>query len=377
MRPQEGVPKPQHSPPRRFVLQWHVTERCNLRCQHCYQEEYDTPELAFRELLSVVEQFKALLDRLRREAAPESLRGHINVTGGEPFIRDDFLDLLQVFAANSEYFSFGILTNGTLIDAEMAQQLRAVGPRFVQVSVEGSPSTNDAVRGQDAFERTVTALEHLAKERIPSTIAFTAHRGNFREFSEVARLGRRLRVRRVWADRLIPWGSGLGLGAQSLRAEEAHEFFEIMQAAKRELATSFCPTEIYMGRALQFLVGGGRPYRCLAGESLVTIQPNGDLYPCRRMPICVGNVMETSLAELYYTSELFHDLRRHRVSEGCEQCRFVGECRGGLRCLAYAVTGDPFKGDPGCWRLSGNDSQEAPGRRISLPMIGRECQVAD
>lgn len=376
MRPQDGVPKAQYIRPRRFVLQWHVTERCNLRCQHCYQEEYNTPELTFRELLSVMEQFKALLDRLRGETAPYPLRAHINVTGGEPFVRDDFFDLLEVFAANSESFSFGILTNGTLIDADVARRLRSLGPTFVQVSIEGSPTTNDAVRGPEAFERTVTALEHLAKARVPATVAFTAHRGNFREFSEVARLGRRLRVRRVWADRLIPWGSGSGLGSQSLRAEEAHEFFEIMLAAKREMAATFCSTEVHMGRALQFLVGGGTPYRCVAGDDLITIQPNGDLYPCRRLPIRVGNVMQAPLVDLYYTSDLFQELRRHRVSEGCERCGFVGQCRGGLRCLSYAITGDPFAADPGCWRVPENVAPERPGRRILLPMNHRECQAA-
>ena len=106
-----------------------------------------------------------------------------------------------------------------------------------------------------------------------------------------------------------------------------------------------------MHRALQFLVGGGRPYHCLAGDRLVTVLPNGDLYPCRRMPICVGNVMETPLIDLYYESSLFKALRnKDRISAGCETCPFWKECRGGLRCLSYAVTGDPFNADPGCWR---------------------------
>ena len=43
-----------------FVMQWHVTERCNLRCSHCYQEGQVTPELPFDDLLTIVEQFKAL-----------------------------------------------------------------------------------------------------------------------------------------------------------------------------------------------------------------------------------------------------------------------------------------------------------------------------
>ena len=91
-----------------------------------------------------------------------------------------------------------------------------------------------------------------------------------------------------------------------------------------------------------------------AGDSLLTVQPNGDLYPCRRMPIRVGNVMDTPLADLYYESELLCELRdKNRISEGCEGCSHAHTCRGGLKCLSYAMTGDPFKADPGCWIAPG------------------------
>ena len=241
----------------------------------------------------------------------------------------------------------------------MARRLRAVHPRSVQVSIEGSASTNDAVRGKGVLRRTVSALKHLAKESIPTVVSFTAHGDNFREFQDVARIARELGVAQVWADRLIPHGRGSSLASHSLSPDETREFFQHMYAARSEAQCSFCHTDISMGRALQFLVGGGTPYRCVAGENLVTVQCNGDLLPCRRMPIPVGNVTETTLTELYYTSELFQALRTHRVSEGCEGCRFSRQCRGGLRCLAYAVTGDPFAADPGCWLVTGREEQQA------------------
>ena len=339
--------------PAALLLQWHVTERCNLRCAHCYQNKYAGPELGFQQLLQVLEQYTDLL-KSWRQGSGRRVRGHITVTGGEPFMRKDFLDLLEVFAANRENFSFAILTNGSFIDAAMARQLRKLGPAFVQVSVEGTKTTHDRIRGAGNFDRTVSALKYLVKERIRALISFTAHRDNFREFSEVARLGRKLRVSRVWADRLIPSGTGLALKAQMLTPDETQEFFDIMLRARNEGKRHwFSRTEIAMHRALQFLAAGGRPYHCTAGDSLVTVQPNGDLYPCRRMPISVGNLMEMSLAELYSQSSLFGDLRnRNRISDGCQGCFYSKFCRGGLKCLSYAVTGDPFKADPGCWRTS-------------------------
>jgi radical SAM protein with 4Fe4S-binding SPASM domain len=371
--PLESVQNSNQKPSHQFVLQWHITEKCNLRCQHCYQESSAVPDLTFDTLLSILEQFKELLKKLRSETVDHTIRAQINVTGGEPFVRRDFLDLLEVFDANKEFFSFGILTNGTLIDESMASRLAILRPKYVQVSLEGSPSTNDAIRGDGAFDDTVSALKLLIGEGISTAISFTAHKDNFREFPEVARIGRQLGVARVWSDRLIPCGSGSDLIDGSLAPEEAREFFGIMYGERRRMERTFCRTKVSMNRALQFLVGGERPYRCHAGENLITVMPNGDLYPCRRLPIKVGNLTERHLTDLYYSSDLFEALRTHRTSEGCEECRFTTECRGGLRCLSYAITGDPFHPDPGCWRVKG----EADGRAVAPVFSGPNGQASN
>jgi radical SAM protein with 4Fe4S-binding SPASM domain len=363
--------------PRRLLMQWHVTERCNLRCAHCYQEGYFGEELPFESLRRLLRQYTDLLDLWRGQPWCSPMRGHITVTGGEPFVRADFLDLLEVFAANRGQFTFAILTNGSFIDVAVARRLRKLRPAYVQVSIEGSRTTHDRIRGSGNFDLTVTAIERLMRQGIRTIISFSAHRGNFREFPEVCRLGRTLQVSRVWADRVVPLGSGAELREQVLTPEETCEFFHIMREARREAAAPwFHRTEIAMHRALQFLMGGGRPYHCTAGDSLITVQPNGDVFPCRRMPVRVGNLMETALTELYYESDLLCALRdRTRVSQGCEACCFARVCRGGLKCLSYATTGDPFRGDPGCFRASSatisttresrRSVEEGPVNRIS------------
>ena len=160
-------------------------------------------------------------------------------------MRKDFLDLLEVFAANRENFTFAILTNGSFIDAAMARQLRKLGPAFVQVSVEGTKTTHDRIRGAGNFDRTVSALKYLVKERIRALISFTAHRDNFREFSEVARLGRKLRASRVWADRLIPSGTGLALKAQMLTPDEQTPLY-VLQSRLSALEAALHVTDLAM-----------------------------------------------------------------------------------------------------------------------------------
>lgn len=343
-----------------LVLQWHITERCNWRCAHCYQESYTNPELTFHDLLTIKDQYVELLDYVNQSKFHMDVRGHINVSGGEPFIRQDFMDLLEIFKNDARRYSFGILTNGSFIDEAVAKRLKALGPSFVQVSIEGTAETNDKIRGAGATEKTVSAIKNLTRVKIPAVISFTAHRGNFKEFSEVAGLGRRLGVARVWADRLIPEGSGSDLAGLLLTPEETKSFFEIMYAARSDSLKRFCRTEISMHRALQFLVGGGRPYHCAAGNELVTVQPNGDLYPCRRMPINVGNLFNASLLELYTESNIFRALRnQNNTSDDCQGCPYLEKCRGGLKCLSYAVTGNPFTADPGCWLRKPNSEADA------------------
>ncbi|MBT3311508.1 MAG: radical SAM protein [Desulfobacterales bacterium] len=336
--------------PRRLLLQWHITNSCNLRCSHCYQEKYSGDEPDFQSMMYILKQYEDLLS-LWRLNYKTPVKGHITITGGEPFLRKDFYDLLNVFYEKRSIFSFAILTNGTLIDRQDAEKISKLNPAFVQVSFEGDRLTHDKIRGQGSFDSMNTAVKHLVRSRVKTSISFTAHKGNFREFPRVAALGRKLRVNKVWSDRLIPSGEGENLSDLVPDPEETLNFINIMNKERKKARLSFFnPVQVGMNRALQFVVTGGRPYRCSAGDTLITVMPDGDLYPCRRMPVKVGNLNETSLYDLYYGSDLFWTLRdRKRVSSGCEGCSFSNSCRGGLKCLSYSMTGDPFIADPGCW----------------------------
>ncbi len=341
----EGNRAAQQVVTQRFLLQWHVTERCNNRCSHCYQESYGGAELSFDELTKVVDQYRELLDMGRQR------RGHINITGGEPFLREDFFDFLAVLAGESPRLSFAVLTNGSLVDDAAARRLASLKPAFVQVSLDGNEESHDRIRGKGDFRRTVKALGCLRTHGIRTMVSFTAHRGNYLQFGEVVRQAARFRVSRIWADRFIPCGGAREAARLVLAPEETRDFFHALERARRRAKhIPFFRTEVAASRALQFLASGGEPYRCVAGDTLLTVQADGDVVSCRRMPIPVGNVTTASLARIYRDSDLLAALRdRDRVSEGCEGCFYARLCRGGLRCLAYAMTGDPFRRDPGCW----------------------------
>ncbi len=328
--------------PAHLLMQWHLSDRCNLRCTHCYQSNYQGEERGLADWRGLLLDYQGFLNT--RQIA----HGHINVTGGEPLALNEFPAFMEMLAAARERIGFGILSNGTLIDRATARQLRNWGTHHVQVSIEGMRETHERIRGSGSFDAAITGVQALVAEGVPCVISFTAQRSNWREFPAVAQLGRELGVSRVWSDRLIP--TGQADMAEVLTPGETQEFFQMMRAAQQPQPVIWGKrSPVAMHRALQFIESDERAYRCTAGDTLITVMPDGTLYPCRRLPIAVGNVYQTPLATLYQSS-LFKRLRDPAwVSTGCENCTYRSICRGGLRCLAHALTGDFQHADPGCW----------------------------
>lgn len=326
-----------------FVLQWHLSDKCNLRCTHCYQAD-GMNEITSCYYKKVLDQFEDLIQRFKKERKC-NIRGMVTLTGGEPLLYPHFLDVCA--EVKRRHFLLGILTNGTLITSEYAEKIKSYDPYYVQVSIDGAEDTHNAIRGQGAFRKTVDGLARLIKQGIRTSISFTAHAQNYKEFYDVAKTGATVGASCVWSDRLIPFGNGEQMKEQCLTPTQTEEFFHIMKKAKIDFAGK---TYVKMQRALQFLVADEQPYQCTAGKLLLTLLPNGDIYPCRRMPISVGNIQDTTLSKVFFGHAVMKMLRNeHLVAKECANCEKVRQCKNGLRCLSYAIHGTPFKKDPGCW----------------------------
>ncbi len=352
--------------PRGFLLQWHLTEACNLRCRHCYQENTETNgEMPLEQLVDFLHQYFGFLRR-------HGIKGQINFTGGEPFLRDDLPALLQVVHRHLEICSYAILSNGSLIDRPLAHLLRRTECRFVQISVDGGPETHDALRGVGSYVACRRALRTLHHQGIPTLVSFTVSRANRHDFPELTRMAVSEGVDSLWSDRLLPLGRGREMIESMLSPAEVDSFFETMFRLGSELQRRWlCATRIRLHRALQFRtllahgINGVSPYRCNAGRGLLALMPEGTVFPCRRMPIPVGRLGRDSFEEIYREAPLLRALRNKRmIAVGCEHCAWCESCNGGLRCLAYACTGTPFRADPQC-SLAGKT--EVLGSAVSSP----------
>jgi len=325
---------------KKFILQWHLSEACNLKCKHCYQENHKPIQLKYEELLNILNQYRELLKKL-------NVKGHINLTGGEPLCCPFFFKILEEFKKDQELYSFSILTNGTLITDEIAQKISLYNPEYVQVSLEGGKKMNDYVRGKGVYKKVANAIKCLKKYNIFVSLSFTATKINYKEFPKVVKYAEKYQVDNVWSDRFIPFGTDYDKSFL-MNISETQEYLKIMELERQKLKTKKSSTNIAMYRALQFHVTNDFPYHCTAGESLLTVMENGDLVPCRRMPIVVGNLLKDNMYNLYLNSDILKELRKDTTPDDCKKCEHSELCKGGLKCLTYALYKNLNHKDVGC-----------------------------
>lgn len=333
---------------KKLIMQWHITKRCNKRCSHCYQGDYNGEEFTINRLKEVVPKYLELLHEYNIMNNLNT-KGQINITGGEPFIREDIWELLDLFKEYNKFFDFGVLTNGSLLNEDVVRRLKLYNPRIVQVSLDGSKETHDRIRGGNSYNEVIKSLKLLKKYNIYSLVSFTANNKNYKEFSKVVSIAKKYKASKVWTDRMVPIGVGNTGEVNTLNKDEVVKYISLIRKEQKNLFNVFSKTKISGERSLQFLNGVSSSYKCSAGDGLIILLENGDVMPCRRLPIIAGNIKEASLKDIYFDSDVFQNIRKFKeIPKGCSRCEFFGICNGGAKCISYGVYGDYRNGDYGC-----------------------------
>ncbi|MDD3159899.1 MAG: radical SAM protein [Candidatus ainarchaeum sp.] len=340
--------------PKGFIFQWHITERCNLKCKHCYQDSILSKELSFEKLVEILNQIEKATDFWKSKRPIEfrnKFRPNITLTGGEPFIREDIFDLLDEIKKRNK-FRIAILSNGIMITKEIAKKLKKYNLDFFQISLDGLEETHDLIRGKGNFKNAINGIKLLTKEKIPVMISFTANKKNYKEITELTKLTKKLKVFKFWSDRFIPEGKGKEITDLTLNKLDTKEYCETLRLAKKETTNFFSKSNVFMQRSLQFLCGG-EYYSCGAGKTVTAILPNGDLMPCRRLNLKTENLFKKPFLEIFYKNKKFKEIREEISSKlfdyvDCKNCIYFSKCKGGSKCLSYAIA-KKFKKDPGCW----------------------------
>lgn len=327
-----------------FYFQWHITERCNRRCLHCYQNGHPIDDLPLADLRSILERMDQALKKWNRT-------GSLSFTGGEPFLRQpELLALMGDVDQLGSFSHYDILSNGSLISEDAVCQLR-MHPKLrrVQVSLEGSKrEINDAIRGEGSYDETLRTIRLMKKHGLTVSVMTTVSRVNYGDIPAMVELLDAEGVDTFAVERLVPEGRGQGLRDQMLTADELKGVYgSVYDIAGRGLGM-----RVLMYRPLFALIAPDDPEvgaLCSAGNNALTIMPDGTVYPCRRLPIPIGNVLEDGLFSIWYGSDVLWRIRNPgNLQSKCRVCDLLIKCRG-CRASAYACSGDYMGEDPQCW----------------------------
>ena len=171
---------------RPYVVSWNLTYRCNLACEHCYLDAggkplVESPAFADRSELSTEECFR-VADEIAA-FAPESVT---ILTGGEPLLRRDILEIVRYAAGIGLWVVVG--TNGVKVTAPLAGILKEAGVRGLALSLDAlDPERHDRFRRvRGAWENTVSGARVLAEAGLPFIVQTTVGAHNRAEAVAIA-----------------------------------------------------------------------------------------------------------------------------------------------------------------------------------------------
>ena len=249
------------------------TMRCNYNCLGCYSRDRDC-----RDELTIEE-----LGLLLREAEQLGISAVV-VTGGEPFIQEDMVNLIE----NHPRLLFVPITNGSLITKDTARRLARSGNNIVLVSLEGSPADTDVRRGKGAYSRVEQAFANLREARACFGFAATNTRLNSDYLSS-----------RVFIDKMIDYGCMTGFYSEYVpsgpRIEEDWALTEADRAVFRSKVLTIRRTMPIV--LVQFPQDEyGEDNICsAAGQASLHINSQGYVEPCPFVPVAVDNIRSGGL----------------------------------------------------------------------------------
>ena len=324
-----------------------VTYRCNARCYKCNTWKYPTN----RER----EFTPDLIERL-----PDNL-SFLNLTGGEPFIRNDLNQIIEIALQKAKRLV--ISTNGSHT-GRILDTAGKYGNRVgIRISIDGLPATNDRLRGiENGFERalrTLLALRDMGMRDIG--IGVTVSERNVQDVMALYQMAC-----------AMGWEFATAAPHNSFYFHKHDNTFEDPEMIARELeriATMLLKSSrpknwfrAYFNVGLANRVRGRkRPLPCEVGEDVFFLDPYGDVIPCNGSdePMIMGNLIEQTFEEIW-NGEKAAEVRK-KIRNCSKQCWMIGS-------VSAAMKKRPFI--PGKWVLKNKLKMFAKNGNVSLDPVG-------
>ena len=285
------------------VIIFSITNKCNLSCKGCYNK-------ALRMLSNNELDTQKVIDILRQ--AEELGISFVVVAGGEPFVRKDFLTIIERFPK----LIFLVFTNGLLIDDILLKEIKSRKNIVPLISIEGHLEQTDFRRGDGVFKHLDSVMNNLNKESVFFGTSLTVTRKNFELLTDDS-----------FVTNLVKKGCKLFFYVEYtpiteetkdwvVTGEQRVKIPIIMDRYRRKFSALFAglPAE-------EEMFGG-----CLsAGRGFIHINAEGDLEPCPFAPFSDVNLKEVTLKKALQ-SKLLEEIRNNQF--------MLDESQGG--CLLWA-----------------------------------------
>jgi radical SAM/SPASM domain protein of ACGX system len=353
---------------RYYILQWHITARCEQRCKHCYmydepsyQNEIENP-LSLDDCYQVVDQFLDMVDRLSEDWQRYGtvVKPRILFSGGDPLLREDFFEILTY--AGRKNISIGILGNPQKVTPESPVKFKELGVNSYQISIDGMEATHDALRTPGSFKDSLRALRLLKDDGIKTIVMFTLSKLNADDLIPVMKLIAREEFSRFAFARISSMGEARKIEETFSPYEYRALLLSVYEEIKRLKGLGAKTKFVYkdpLWNALRYelgeykLWGNGSPKKlydgCHAGQSFLVLLADGTIYACRRFTSPIGNVRRDNLYRVFRYSKTLNQLRNLEMFEKCRNCEIRGYCRG-CPAVAFNSCGSFLGPDPQCWR---------------------------
>ncbi|HSP51747.1 MAG TPA: TIGR04053 family radical SAM/SPASM domain-containing protein [Cryobacterium sp.] len=352
---------------RPMLVFWETTRACALACKHCRASA--TMAALPGELTT--KQGKDLIDQVAGFGRPYPI---LVLTGGDCLMRPDLFELVDYATGLGLPTALSPSVTPTLTP-QMIERIVASGVKAVSISLDGAiAATHEGVRGIPGhFDDTVRAIRTLAEAGLTVQVNTTVMRANVDELADVAALIKNAGAA-IWeVFFLVQVGRGVSTEAVTPAEHEdiCHFLFDASQhgfivrtveapffrrVVARRRAGDPAPTSApytSLSARLETLMGppAGLPRAQTAstrdGKGIVFVAYDGEVYPAGFLPLGLGNVCTTPLAEIYRDNPLLKQIRATEFTGRCGSCEYADLC-GGSRARAFASSGDPLGEDPAC-----------------------------
>jgi radical SAM protein with 4Fe4S-binding SPASM domain len=303
--------------PYHFVVE--LTDKCNLRCLHCYRDSDPGPQ----ELLPTPRLIE-LLEELRANGVLT-----VELSGGEPLFRPD---AREVILASLELFDFvALLSNGWFVDQALAEMLAPYHHKIlVQIDLDGpTAEIHDKLRGeQSSWQRATEGIRAVAAAGLICRVVMNVYEDNFEYAEEVLQLAKSLGASIMTVSPIIDAGRATDLN--TLNSSQIEQLQPLLSGLDQKYRGFFFPNEEKMCELRE------GDLKCGAGFGSMVLGPRGGIRFCPMVGEdaypALGNLEHSSYGEFLDAVDLsiFNNIQPP-TAESCSGCEVYPHCHG---CIA-------------------------------------------